>query len=219
MAEFLTTVLLIVLGGVIIAQKIDRKARRFERNVKRAFAPPKKKPAPGRAAPTVRQQRPDAGATFNADKAHPAKPHTEISGPAYVVDGDTIKIKKTQIRLFGIDAPELNHPHGKKAKWELVGLCKGQTIRAVITDEDDHGRTVARCYLPDGRDLSAEMVKAGLAIDWPKFSGGKYRPLEIENARKKMWLADARQKGRIHVWEQYEERKNVRKEETSGTLN
>ncbi|WP_298909627.1 thermonuclease family protein [uncultured Aliiroseovarius sp.] len=219
MLEFLTTVLLMILGGVLIAQKIDRKARRFERNVKRAFAPPKRQSAPRRTAPTAPKQKPVPSAPFNAEKSQPAEPHTEISGPAYIVDGDTIKIKKTQIRLFGIDAPELNHPHGKKAKWELVGLCKGQTIRAVITDEDDHGRTVAKCYLPDGRDLSAEMVKAGLAIDWPKFSGGQYRPLEVENARKKMWLADARQKGRIHVWEQYEERKKARKEGASGTSN
>ncbi len=106
----------------------------------------------------------------------------------------------------------MNHPpFGKKAKWELVALCKGgQDVRAEITDTDDHGRTVAKCYLEDGRDLSAEMVKAGLAIDWPKFSDGKYRHLEAADARKKMWLADARQKGRIHVWEQFEAKQKAR---------
>ncbi|PIE11091.1 MAG: nuclease [Rhodobacterales bacterium] len=108
--------------------------------------------------------------------------------------------------MFGVDAPELNHPYGKKAKWALVELCKGQTVRAEVTAQDDHGRTVAMCTLPDGRDLSAEMVKQGLAIDWKKFSGGKYRSLEIPDARQKMWLADARQKGRMHVWEQFEAR-------------
>ena len=108
------------------------------------------------------------------------------------MDGDTIVIKKTQIRLFGVDAPELDHPHGQKAKWALVRLCKGKTIRAEITDEDAHGMTVAKCFLPDGRDLSAEMVEAGLAIDWPKFSGGIYLHLETDGARKKMWLANAR---------------------------
>lgn len=55
--------------------------------------------------------------------------------------------------------------------------------------------------------LKAElMVKQGLAIDWPKFSGGAYRYLEVPDARKKMWLADARQKGRMHVWEKFEAR-------------
>lgn len=131
-----------------------------------------------------------------------------LRGPAYVVDGDTIRIRSTQIRLFGIDAPEMNHPYGKKAKWALVGLCKGEIVRAEVTDMDDHGRTVARCFLDDGRDLSAEMVKLGLAIDWPKFSGGCYRSLEGPDARRKMWLADARQKGRMHVWEKFENRQN-----------
>ena len=134
-----------------------------------------------------------------------------MSGAAYVVDGDTIRINKTQIRLFGVDAPEIDHPYGKKAKWALVSLCKGQTIRAEVTEKDAHGRTVARCYLPDGKDLSAEMVQMGLAIDWPKSSGGKYLSLETPDARKKLWLADARQKGRMHVWEKFEARQKLRK--------
>ncbi|MBK0327455.1 thermonuclease family protein [Rhodobacteraceae bacterium F11138] len=127
-----------------------------------------------------------------------------LTGAVYVTDGDTIKIGKTQIRLFGVDAPELNHPYGKKAKWALHKLCKGQIVRAEISERDEYGRTVAQCYLSDGRDLSAEMVKLGLAIDWPKFSGGKYRNLETTDARKKLFLADARQKGWMHVWEKYE---------------
>lgn len=150
---------------------------------------------------------------FDATSAKTTPDARALEGSAYVVDGDTVVIKKTQIRLFGVDAPEMNHPYGKKAKWALVGLCKGQTVRAEITEQDAHGRTVARCYLSDGRDLSAEMVKLGLAIDWPKFSGGKYRSLEVPDARKKMWLADARQKGRMHVWEKYEAKHAARSAE------
>ncbi|GGX55377.1 hypothetical protein GCM10007385_24900 [Tateyamaria omphalii] len=121
-----------------------------------------------------------------------------------MTDGDTIVINKMQIRLFGIDAPELDHPYGQKAKWAMVKLCKGHTVRAEVTEEDQYGRTVAHCTLPDGRDLSAEMVKLGLAIDWPKFSGGKYKTMEQSGVRRKLWLADARQKGRMHVWEKFE---------------
>ncbi len=146
---------------------------------------------------------------FDAESSQPEK--TVLQGTARVVDGDTIVIRKTQIRLFGVDAPEIDHPYGKKAKWTLVSLCKGQTIKAEVTEKDAHGRTVAKCTLPDGRDLSAEMVKLGLAIDWPKFSGGVYRPLEHPDARKKLWLADARQKGRIHVWKQFEAKQAARK--------
>jgi endonuclease YncB( thermonuclease family) len=164
---------------------------------------PRPKPAPA---------SPASPPGFDAQTAAPRPDRPVLNGMAYVVDGDTLTIQKTQIRLFGIDAPELDHPHGKRAKWALVGLCKGQSVRAEITAQDAHGRTVARCYLADGRDLSAEMVKLGLAIDWAKFSGGCYRALEVSGVRKKLWLGDARQQGRMHVWEQFEARKAARDE-------
>jgi len=147
--------------------------------------------------------------TFDAKTASKVIAPTYLSGTAYVVDGDTITLKGTQIRLFGIDAPELDHPFGQKAKWALVSFCKGQTIRAEITHEDGHGRVVARCFLPNGDDLSAKMVLSGLAIDWAKFSGGEYAALEQPNVRKKLWLADARQRGDMYLWERYSAQKNA----------
>lgn len=123
-----------------------------------------------------------------------------ITGHCHVVDGDTIRIGNVNIRLAGIDAPELNHPWGQKAKWELVALCKGHKVRAELETDKSYDRVVATCYLPDGRDLSAEMVKGGLALDWPKFSGGKYSHLEPEGARKKHWKAAARQRGHMSVF-------------------
>lgn len=169
------------------------------------------KQAQSRTAPqqhTIPKNR--QAAPFDPETAHPPRKLKVIEGSAYVTDGDTIVINKTQIRIFGVDAPELNHPYGQKAKWAMVKLCKGQTVRAEITDEDTHGRMVARCYLPDGRDLSAEMVKQGLAIDWPKFSGGTYSELETVDARKRLWLASARQKGHMHVWQKFEAKERER---------
>ena len=123
-----------------------------------------------------------------------------ITGTCYVVDGDTIRIGNVSLRLAGIDAPEMDHPWGKKAKWELVQLCKGQIITAKIEPGLSYDRLVATCYLPDGRDLSAEMVRRGLALDWPKFSGGKYASLEPDGVRKKHWKAAARQRGHMHIF-------------------
>jgi endonuclease YncB( thermonuclease family) len=123
-----------------------------------------------------------------------------LSGKCYVVDGDTIRIGKVNIRLAGIDAPELEHPWGQKSKWELVRLCKGHVVTAELEPDISYDRVVATCFLPDGRDLSAEMVKAGLAIDWPKFSGGKYSEFEPDGVRKKHWKAAARQRGHMHVF-------------------
>lgn len=147
---------------------------------------------------------------FDAGSARHQLEGRILSGRAWVTDGDTITISKTQVRLFGIDAPELNHPYGKQAKWALHKLCKGQVVRAEVSEEDAYGRTVAKCFLPDGRDLSAEMVKMGFAIDWAKFSGGCYKHLETPDARRRLYLADARQKGRMHVWEKFEARQGKR---------
>ena len=163
---------------------------------------------PRKASPQCRTSLP----TYDVSGTAQSVTAKELKGAAYVIDGDSIRIKGTEIRLFGVDAPEFSHPYGKKAKWELVRLCKGQPIFAEVVATDDHGRTVAKCSLPDGRDLSAEMVKAGLALDWPKFSGGQYRCLEPADARRKLWLADARQKGRMHVWEKFEAQQKARRE-------
>lgn len=124
---------------------------------------------------------------------------TILHGRCWVVDGDTIVIDSVRIRLAGIDAPELDHPFGKQAKWALVQLCKGQIVTARIRPELSYDRVVADCFLADGRDLSAELVRSGLAIDWPKFSGGKYRHLETADARRKLWRADARQRGKLRL--------------------
>lgn len=116
-----------------------------------------------------------------------------LRGKCHVIDGDTIVIRFIHIRLGGIDAPELDQPWGQKAKWAMVALCKGNEITAHVTGEMSHDRVVATCTLPDGRDLAAELVKQGLALDWPCFSGGKYRCLEPEGARRKLWRAARRQ--------------------------
>lgn len=124
---------------------------------------------------------------------------TVLRGKCWVIDDDTIVIDNVRLRLAGIDAPELDHPWGQKSKWMLVQLCKGQTITAHIRPELSYDRVVAECFLPDGRDLAAELVRAGMALDWPKFSGGKYGHLEPADARRKLWRAQARQRGTLRI--------------------
>ncbi|WP_245729576.1 thermonuclease family protein [Salinihabitans flavidus] len=182
---------------IIRALFFSRPARRREpprsRDIVTPFLRPVRKPMPSRTAVSSTQRHQPAQA--------PAHPHeTTLTGKCYVVDGDTIRIGKVNIRLAGVDAPELEHPWGKKAKWELVNLCKGQIITAEIEPDLSYDRLVATCFLPDGRDLSAEMVRSGMALDWPKFSGGKYQHLEPEGVRKKYWKAAARQRGHMHVF-------------------
>lgn len=111
---------------------------------------------------------------------------TIIRGNAYVIDGDTIVIRKTKIRLAGIDAPELHQPWGQKSKWEMVAICKGQTVTAELNGEASHDRQVGICTLQDGTDIGAELIRRGLAIDYTHFSGGKYRHLEKSGIRQKL---------------------------------
>jgi endonuclease YncB( thermonuclease family) len=155
----------------------------------------------GSARPAPRPALPDRDGPATARPLPEAAPcgrqQRVVCGRAYVIDGDTIDIAGVRIRLFGIDAPELDHPYGNTAKWTLVRLCKGVTIRAELDGALSHQRSVALCYLPDGRDLSAEMVKAGMAIDWTRYSGGRYRHLEVPGIRRRLWRCDARQKGRM----------------------
>lgn len=110
----------------------------------------------------------------------------ELRGKAYVIDGDTIVVSKIKIRLAGIDAPELDQPWGQKSKWEMVRICKGQVIKVELTGETSYDRLVGTCYLPDGRDIGAEIIKAGLVLDGGHFSKGKYRSLEPPGVRNRL---------------------------------
>jgi len=122
-----------------------------------------------------------------------------LKGKCFVIDGDTIVISGTKIRVAGIDAPELDHPWGKKSKFALIDMCKGKVVTAIVKEEVSYDRIVAKCYLPDGTDVAAELVKQGLALDWPKFSGGEYKHLEPHGIRKKLWRAAAKQQGRMKL--------------------
>tara|TARA_B110000977_G_scaffold126422_1_gene161670 strand:- start:1430 stop:2029 length:600 start_codon:yes stop_codon:yes gene_type:complete len=121
---------------------------------------------------------------------HAAPPHFPLSmlleGPAHVIDGDTIIVRKIKIRLAGIDAPKLDRPWGQKSKWEMVRICKGHSIRVELTGDTSYDRLVGTCYLPDGTDIGAEIIKAGLALDGGYYSEGNYRHLEPAGIRRKL---------------------------------
>ena len=116
----------------------------------------------------------------------PIPPSRTLKGKAWVIDGDTIVVSKIKVRLAGIDAPELDQPWGQKSKWEMVRICKGQVITVDLTGETSYDRLVGTCYLPDGRDIGAEIIKAGLALDGSYYSKGKYLHLEQDGLRAKL---------------------------------
>ncbi len=105
-------------------------------------------------------------------KGHESKVHGMVIS---ISDGDTYDIlvngnKKIRIRMYGIDAPEKGMPFYKVSKKYLGSLCFKKNVRIEITDTDKYGRTVARTYLDDGRELGLEMIKAGYAWHFKKYS-------------------------------------------------
>ena len=106
-----------------------------------------------------------------------------------IVDGDTYDIliegnNTIRIRMFGIDAPEKGMPYYIVAKNYLGDLCFKKNINIRKTDIDQHGRTVAKSYLDDGRELGAEMVKAGLAWHYKKYDPDDSILANLENRAK-----------------------------------
>lgn len=111
-----------------------------------------------------------------------------IGGPVlHVIDGDTIDLADVRIRLHGIDAPEHDQEGGPEARAKLAELIEDRVV-ACEPKGTSRRRIVARCTV-DGRDLGDAMVRAGHAIDWPKYSGGAYAAAErqAETERAGQW--------------------------------
>lgn len=98
----------------------------------------------------------------------------DLSGSPYVYDGDTFYFDHQGARLWGIDAPELSTPEGKAAAAAMRRLVGGRGVVCQDTGERSYNRAVAICHSSKGRDLAAALVRAGYAVDWPKFSQGAY---------------------------------------------
>lgn len=118
----------------------------------------------------------------------------EFIGRASVIDGDTIEIDGQRIRLHGIDAPESaqvcssanGKPYrcGKDAAFALDSfLAASRPTRCVEMDRDRYKRVVAECFRADGANVNAWMVRQGHAVDWVRYSKGRYSGEQAEAKR------------------------------------
>lgn len=126
---------------------------------------------------------------------------TPIVGPAVIVDGDTIRIGDTRIRLWGIDAPERRQSCtmddgavsiGEAARDYLTDIIGGRELVCERRDVDRYGRTVARCTV-DGVDVAAAMVTAGWAWAYTRYAGDLYvaQQESAEAAERGLWAGAA----------------------------
>ncbi|MCO6407365.1 thermonuclease family protein [Hoeflea alexandrii] len=115
---------------------------------------------------------------------------SDIAGRASVVDGDTIEIQGKRIRFDGIDAPEARQScqdaTGKSYRCGRVSaealdafLAKSRPTACTVTGKS-WDRFVAACRRADGADVNRWMVANGHAIDWPKYSRGRYASVQRE---------------------------------------
>lgn len=102
-----------------------------------------------------------------------------ISGVATAIDGDTLEIHGTRIRLFGIDAPESaqqcvapdgkSWPCGRRVAFAVADAVKDKTVTCTVRDTDRYGRSVAVCYVGT-QDLNEWIAKQGMAFAYTRYS-------------------------------------------------
>jgi endonuclease YncB( thermonuclease family) len=86
-----------------------------------------------------------------------------------VVDGDTLTVKGTTYRLYGIAAPDEDQicadgwPAGFEAEAYLSRLIEGKTVVCTPVDQPGRSETDAICHA-DGVDVGGAMVTGGMAL-------------------------------------------------------
>jgi len=91
-----------------------------------------------------------------------------------IADSDTITVLNgktpVKIRLYGIDCPEKGgQAFGNKAKQFTSDMVFKKQVQIEPMDQDRYGRTVAWVFV-DGKNLCEELVAAGLAWHYKKYS-------------------------------------------------
>ena len=92
-----------------------------------------------------------------------------------VHDGDTMTVAPRgdvrvpiKIRLYGIDAPELEQKGGPQSRDHLLALVQpGQNVEVIPMSVDQYSRTVA--LIATDRVLNADMLEAGQAWAYPQY--------------------------------------------------
>ncbi len=130
--------------------------------------------------------------------AHTQQSGGAIAGYARVIDGDTLDLSGTRIRLHGIDAPESTqtcttaeqvYRCGDRATQALANLVRGQTVLCDPMGTDRYRRTIARRSIETtGQDIESWMVRQGFAVAYTRYSYD-YVPDELvaRLARRGLW--------------------------------
>lgn len=84
-----------------------------------------------------------------------------------VHDGDTVTLSSAasvyQIRLDGIDAPELAQPFGSLSQSALSRAVLGKSVKVAYSKTDQYGRIVGAVFTDSCQYVNLEQVSTGLA--------------------------------------------------------
>ncbi|MDY2588198.1 thermonuclease family protein [Winogradskyella aquimaris] len=124
----------------------------------------------------------------------------EIEGKVVAItDGDTFKLLThdstlIRVRVANIDCPERKQPFSKKAKQFTSDAIFNKQVELKVLKKDRYGRSIAYVFY-DNKNLSEELLKAGLAWHYVKYSDDKTLQNLEDKARKEkvgLWIeADA----------------------------
>lgn len=122
-----------------------------------------------------------------------------ITGTASVIDGDTLDIHGTRIRLSAIDAIEsrqrCTRPNGaewncgKASAFALSDKIGRAPLTCAVSEADRYGRSIAVCKLR-GEDINLWMVENGWAVAYRRY-GTEYVQAEdrARAARRGIWAS------------------------------
>ena len=99
-----------------------------------------------------------------------------ISGPARVIDGDTVVVGDTRVRLKGVDAAELGTARGESARRVMAMLVTGE-LTCRLTGEKTYRREVGYCTTANGTDINRAIIAQGAALACPRYDD-RYVPYE-----------------------------------------
>lgn len=90
-----------------------------------------------------------------------------------VLDGDTVFVmkdkKEVKIKIDGVDCPEMGQAFGKNAKQFTSKLVLGKVVEVSIKGLDNF-KTIVAYVMVEKSDVSLELLKAGLAWNYKRFS-------------------------------------------------
>ncbi|RCW91313.1 thermonuclease family protein [Winogradskyella arenosi] len=92
-----------------------------------------------------------------------------------ITDGDTFKLLQKdstliRVRLANIDCPERKQPFSKRAKQFASDAVFGKNIEIVVLNKDRYGRYIANVIYDVDKNLSEELLKAGYAWHYVRYS-------------------------------------------------